>query len=133
VIRVRFFALILGYVVETAIVAGWPLGLLALQWGAALRAVFFPSTTCWIATAGGHYMTLTEFPAMIFIYGLTMWLSIAVITAGVSDYLFGSRFGRRWIVGTAIVALASGLLLWLGTNWANSLEREAYLEFRENC
>lgn len=78
-------------------------------------------------------MTLTEFPAMIFIYGLTMWLSIAVITAGVSDYLFGSRFGRRWIVGTAIVALASGLLLWLGTNWANSLEREAYLEFRENC
>ena len=132
-VRLKPRALKFAYLIEALIVAGPPIGLLALQWGLVLRTVLFPESTCWIATAEEKFLLSTEVPLFLLFPGAVTWLPIAIITAGLAFFVFGRGFGRRLVIGTAFGAVVSVVLLYFGTNLAAGLEWKAFIEFRENC
>lgn len=123
----------LAYVIEVAIVAGPPIGLLAMQWALALYAVLVPETTCWLAAVDGKFFFSTEVPILFFYTGVAIWLPISIITTGISYFWFGPGFGRWLVIWTALGALASIVLLYFGTSLAVSLESDAFAAIRQDC
>ncbi|MEC9264489.1 MAG: hypothetical protein VX464_00430 [Pseudomonadota bacterium] len=122
-----------AYAFSTIVVASPPVALVAFQWILTLRAMLFPATTCWIATAEHKFLLSAEASILLLYPGFVFWLPIAAVGAGLSYFIVEHGYGRRVVLGAVLCAMAAIALLYFGTGLAADLELQAFHSIRKNC